>query len=109
MRITLSPKNDNEINDIPPSVNGDIITYRGESYDLAQLPSGGEVEADEPFVGKIKRDEQGVVHVTLQYRYCTDTAELMQSTDINDYIFDVTSGECPCPIKRKPVEQEDAE
>jgi len=104
LRITLSPIVSNQ-DDTPPSVNGEVLTYRGQDYDLSQLPNGGEVEADEPFVGKIKRDEQGVIHVTLQYRYCTETAEPMQSTDINDYIFDVTSGKCPCPIKRKEDSQ----
>ncbi len=100
MIITLSPVvTDTE--DTPPSVNGATITYRGQSYDLSQLPNGGEVEASEPFVGKIK-SINGVIHATLQYQYCTDTAEPMQSTDINDYMFDVESGECPCPIKRKP-------
>lgn len=99
MKITLSPIA-SSTDDTPPSVSQDIITYRGESYDLSQLPDGGEVEAEVPFVGKIKRID-GVVHITLQYQYDTTTAEPMQSTDINDYIFDVTSGDCPCPIKRK--------
>ena len=99
MKITLSPIASNT-DDTPPSVLQDIITYRGESYDLSQLPNGGEVEAESPFLGAIKRID-GVIHVTLQYQYHTSTAESKQSTDINDYIFDVTSGECPCPIVRK--------
>lgn len=102
MIITLSPTASNT-NDTPPSVSKDKLTYRGEVYDLSQLPDGGQVEASEPFIGAIKRID-GVVHVTLQYQYCTDTAEPMQSTDINDYIFDVKSGNCPCPIVRKLLE-----
>lgn len=98
MIITLSPISSNA-DDTPPSVSQDTLTYRGVDYDLSQLPDGGEVEAESPFVGKIKRID-GVVHVTLQYQYCTDTAEPMQSNDIKDYIFDVASGECPCPIVR---------
>ena len=101
MKITLSPIVSNQ-DDTPPSVNGEVLTYRGQDYDLSQLPNGGEVEAETPFVGKIKRDDSGMVSLTLQYQYSTETAEPMQSTDINDYIFDVESGECPCPIKRKP-------
>lgn len=99
MKITLSPIA-SHTDDTPPSVSQDTITYRGTDYDLSQLPDGGEVEAEAPFSGKIKRID-GVIHVTLQYQYCTDTAEPMQSTDIADYTFDVTSGDCPCPIKRK--------
>jgi len=101
VRITLSPIVSNE-EDTPPTVNGDTITYRGEKYDLGQLPRGGEVEAESPFSGKIKRDNNGIILLTLEYRYSSDTAEPIQSTDINDYIFDVESGECPCPIVRKP-------
>lgn len=100
MKITLSPIVSNQ-EDTPPSINGEVLTYRGQNYDLSQLPNGGEVEAETPFVGKIKRDENGVIELTLQYRYSTDTAEPIQSTDINDYCFDVNNGECPCPIKRR--------
>lgn len=101
MKITLSPIVSNT-EDTPPSVNGEVLTYRGEDYDLSQLPNGGEVEAEDPFSGKVKRDDNCIIQVTLEYRYSTNTAESMQSTDINDYIFDVESGQCPCPIKRKP-------
>ncbi|MGX5913958.1 hypothetical protein ACR0ST_04430 [Aliidiomarina sp. Khilg15.8] len=107
MIITLAPQ-ETENNDAPPAVNGQSISYRGETYDLSQLPNGGEVEAGEPFVSKIKRDNAGVVHLTLQYNYSTDTAEPMQSTNPGDYIFHVTDGQCPCPIQRKhePVQEE---
>lgn len=107
MKITLSPIA-SQTDDTPPSVNGEVLIYRGEDYDLSQLPNGGEVEAESPFVGKIKRDDNGVVSLTLQYRYRTDNAETIQSTDINDYMFDVTSGECRCPIKRKPESMKEA-
>jgi len=93
-----------KIDDIPPTVSGDTLTYRGEPYDLSQLPSGAEVEADLPFTDKLKRSVDGELSVSLQYFYTTQTAEAYQSMNINDYIFDVIDGECPCPIKRKPIE-----
>ena len=94
----------NKVDDNPPTVSGEVLTYRGESYDLSQLPNGAEVEADAPFTDKIKRSVDGELSVSLQYFYTTQTAEANQSTNINDYIFDVIDGECPCPIKRKLVE-----
>lgn len=99
MIITLSPIASQE-DDTPPTVNGDAITYRGDTYDLSQLPDGGEVEADLPFVGKIKR-LNGILHVVLQYQYSTATAQPSQSTNISDYTFDVASGKCECPILRR--------
>ena len=103
MKIKLDVS-ENKIDDTPPTVNGDTLSYRGESYDLSQLPSGAEVEAETPFTDKIKRSVDGELSVSLQYFYTTKTAEANQSMNINDYIFDVIDGECPCPIKRKPVE-----
>ena len=93
-----------KVDDIPPIVSGDTLTYRGESYELSQLSDGSEVEAETPFTDKIKRSVDGELSVSLQYFYTTKTAEAYQSMNINDYIFDVIDGECPCPIKRKPVE-----
>ena len=94
----------NKIDDTPPTVSGEVLTYRGESHDLSQLPNGAEVEAETPFTDKIKRSVDGESSVSLQYFYTTQTAEANQSMNINDYIFDVIDDECPCPIKRKPVE-----
>ena len=94
----------NKVDNTPPTVSGEVLTYRGESYDLSQLPNGAEVEAESPFTDKIKRNVDGELSVSLQYFYTTQTAEANQSMNINDYIFDVIAGECPCPIKRKPVE-----
>ena len=93
-----------KVDDTPPTVSGDVLNYRGKSYNLSQLQIGAEVEAETPFIDKIKRSADGKLSVSLQYFYTTQTAETNQSTDINDYIFDVIDGECPCPIKRKPVE-----
>lgn len=100
MKIILSPTAA-FTDDTPPSVSGDTITYRGEQYDLSQLPDGAEVEAESPFIGKIKR-VSGQIELTLQYQYNMTTADDFQSTDWADYTFIVTDGQCPCPIVRKP-------
>lgn len=102
-KIILSPISSNK-NDTPPDVNGSVFTYRGEDYDLSQLPIGAEVEADLPFIGKVKNN-QGVIEVTLQYMY-DNTALPNQSTDWNDYTFTIESGTFNCPIARKPVEED---
>ncbi len=104
-KIILSPTVSNE-DPKPPSVSGSTITYNGVDYDLTGLAEGSQVEADLPFIGVIKNNA-GVYEVTLQYFYTTQTAEPMQSTNWGDYTFMIESGECPCPIKRKPVEVEE--
>lgn len=104
-KIILSPTVSNT-DSKPPSVSGNTITYNGVDYDLSGLVEGSQVEADLPFVGVVKNNA-GVYEVTLQYHYCTDTAEPMQSTNWDDWTFMIESGECPCPIKRKPVEVEE--
>lgn len=104
MKITLSPL-EYDMDDTPPTVIDNTILYRGSEYDLSQLPIDSQVEADSPFVGLIKNNA-GEIEVVLEYRYSTDTAEPHQSANINDYTFTVVDGECPCPIKRKPVPEE---
>ena len=101
MKITLSPLAAFE-DDALPTINGEVLTYRGESYDLSQLPNGASVEADSPFVGSIARDDNGVVSLTLQYQYNMETAEENQSTDWADYTFDTSVAPITCPILRKP-------
>ncbi|MCB5226191.1 hypothetical protein JAO78_005115 [Alishewanella sp. 16-MA] len=100
MKIILSPVAATS-DDTPPTVNEQTLIYRGQSYDLTQLPDGAEVTAELPFIGNIKR-VNGEAELTLQYQYNTATAQSNQSTDWADYTFIVTSGQCPCPIARKP-------
>ena len=92
-----------QVDDTPPTVTGDVITYRGTSYDFSPLPEGGEIEVGSPFVGAVTRKD-GVICATLEYKYNWDTSEDFQSTNWDDYTFTVTSGVCPFPIKRKPQE-----
>ena len=99
MQIILSPQASN-VSDTPPTVSGETLTYRGESYDLSALPDGATVEAGTPFIGSISRID-GVAHVKLEYRYNSAECHSEQSQDWADYTFNVTSGACPCPILRK--------
>lgn len=102
MKIILSPTAA-FTDDIPPNVNGEILNYRGESYDLSQLPDGATVEADSPFVVNISRIN-GELQLTLEYQYNAELAEDNQPTDWEAYTFTVTSGHCPDPIIYKPVQ-----
>ena len=106
MKIILSPYSSlpTETPDVPPSVSGEALSYRGKSYDLSQLPEGATVEAESPFCGSISRIA-GVVHVKLEYVYDSLAAEDDQPHDWTDFTFDVTEGQCPDPIVYKPVEE----
>lgn len=101
MKIIISPIGGTDNLDTLPIVNGDFLTYRGQQYDLAQLPDGGQVEASAPFVGLIKR-VNGQVELTLHYRYNSALAEPDQPKDISAYTFIVENGQCPDPIVYKP-------
>jgi hypothetical protein len=87
-------------------VEGLTITIDGTPVDLSVIPVGGyaEPEDDSPFIGKVTRDE-----VTVRYHYDNELAESNQSTDWDDYTFDVTSGPVPCPIVWNPVEEVEPE
>lgn len=102
MKITLSPiASLNQ--DTPPLVSGETITYLGKQYDLTQLPDGASVKAESPFIGNINR-VNGEIQLTLEYQYNMEQAEDHQSLNWDDYTFIVTNGQCPCPIKFKPVQ-----
>jgi len=85
------------------SVDGLKLTIDGQEIDLSVIPEGGQAEADSdsPFIGVVTRDE-----VTIRYYYDMEKAEDNQSTDWADYTFEITKGEVPCPIKWKPVAEE---
>ena len=95
MKITLCPVAANKTTLV--AVNGDVITVGGIDYDLSTIPDNSQVEAELPAIGVVKRVD-GVIEITVKYHYDEVLAEPMQSTDINDYIVDVTSGEVPSPI-----------
>jgi len=100
MKITLSPIASTYTTEV--EVDGLTITIDGIPINLSVIPVGGYAEPDEdsPFIGKVTRDE-----VTVRYHYDSALAGPDQSTDWDDYTFDVTSGPVPCPIVWKPVEE----
>ena len=83
--------------DTPPTVAGDVLTYRGIDYDLSPLPEGGRIEIGAPFEGVVTRQD-GVIHVKLQYRYNWDTSENDQPLDWAAYTFNVSAGQCPLSL-----------
>ena len=88
------------------SINGLIVTVDGTDYDFSQIPEGGSAEADEnsPFTGTVTREQ-----VTVKYHYDMFKAEENQSTSWDDYIFDIESGDVPCPIVWKPEPEVEGE
>jgi len=93
MKIILSPIASSYTTQI--SVDGLTLTIDGTLIDLLVIPQGGVAEPEEnsPFIGNVTRDE-----VTIRYHYESLKAVPDQSLNIEDYTFEVTSGEVPCPI-----------
>ena len=104
MKITLIPSLSFVGTDEPPFVGGDTLTYRGRQYDLSPLGEGEEIEIGLPFIGSVTR-QNGELLLTLEYRYSTETAKPNQPADWSAYTFNVTNGQCPCPIIRKPLSE----
>lgn len=104
MRIILSPLAGNKTTIV--SISGLTITVDGTEYDLSIIPEGGQAEAseDSPFIGTVTRDS-----VTIRYEYDSSKAETDQSTNWDDYTFDVVEGEVPCPIRWKPEPEVEVE
>ena len=75
MLIKLSPQASDYETRI--SVKGDLLTVDGITYDISPIPEGGEVKAEEPAIGKIRRVD-GKVHITLLYRYNAKDCTLAQ-------------------------------
>ena len=98
----------NHPSDDLPTVSGDTLTYRGQSFDLSPLPEGATVEASEPFEGQIKRLNGNVI-VCLKYIYDCTKAEDTQSSNPEDYTFNVVDGQCPDPILYKPEPEPEPE
>jgi len=75
MLIKLSPQASDYETRI--SVDGDLLTVDGITYDLSPIPEGGVVEAETPSLGEIKRVD-GKVHITLLYKYNSNDCTLAQ-------------------------------
>lgn len=101
MKIILSPVASNKKTSI--ALSGLVLTIDDVEYDLSVIPEGGQAEPEEdtPFIGAVTRES-----VTIKYEYDSQLAEPNQSTDWDDYTFDIDNGEVPCPIKWLPIEQE---
>ena len=97
MIIKLSPVASHKTTSV--SVDGLVLTIDDTDYDLSIIPEGGQAEAseDSPFIGTVTRES-----VTIRYEYDSSKAEPDQSTNWDDYTFDVVEGEVPCPIRWKP-------
>jgi hypothetical protein len=100
MIIKLSPIASNKTTTV--SLNGLTLTIDGQDIDLSVIPIGGEAEPDDnsPFIGKVTRDE-----VTIRYEYNSQLAEPNQPTNWDDYTFELTAGDVPCPIIWKPIQE----
>lgn len=96
MKIILSPIASDHTTTV--SVNYLKLTIDGQEIDLSVIPEGGVAtpEDDSPFVSNVTRDE-----VTIRYHYESAKAIPDQSTNWDDYTFEVSSGKVPCPIQWK--------
>ncbi|MBP8226937.1 MAG: hypothetical protein KAX67_02785 [Pararheinheimera sp.] len=104
MKVTLKIINISSGDEsLPPTILGDTIEVDGVVYDFSPLIDGAEINIGLPFTDSVRR-RNGVLEVGVLYRYSTVTAEVQQSTNPEDYTFMVTDGQCPDPIKSKPVE-----
>lgn len=85
------------------SVSGDVLTHNGVTFDLSPIEEGGVANptGEHPFVGPITR-QGGVIHVGVRYAYDTSTAEPNQPTDSAQWLVDITGGEVPDPVVRRP-------
>jgi len=99
MKIVLSPIASSRTTNV--TVNGLVITIDGQPIDLSVIPEGGYAEPDEdsPFVGNVTRDK-----VTVRYHYESLKAKPNQSSNWDDYTFEVADGVVPCPIVWKDAD-----
>ena len=104
MKIILSPVSGYKTTTV--SLSGLVLTIDGTEYDLSIIPEGGQAEAseDSPFIGTVTREL-----VTVRYEYDSMKAEPDQSTNWDDYTFEVVDGAVPCPIKWKPEPEYEVE
>jgi hypothetical protein len=96
MKIILSPIASNYTTTVV--ISGLIIIVDDTIIDLSVIPDGGYAEPDDnsPFIGRVTRDT-----ATVKYFYDSTKAVPKQSTNWNDYTFEVIDGLVPCPIKWK--------
>jgi hypothetical protein len=101
-KIQLSPVAGNS--DTVLHASGEVLTIDGVAVDFSPLGEGEQCETTLPLIGLASRIG-GVVNITVRFEYDRATAEPMQSTNLNDYIVNVSSGPIPDVIRRKPAPQ----
>ena len=101
MILTLSPVASNRTSII--QVDGDSITVDGHSFDLTALPNDSMCDAVEPAIGVVVR-QNNVLRLSVVYYYDSALAEPVQSSNPQDYVFNIEFGEVPSPIRWRPIE-----
>ena len=91
MNIILSPTAAFE-DDTPPTLKGSILTYRGQDFDITDLPEDAPVQL-------VNGD------IVVQYRYSMETAEDNQPLDWGHYTF-AADEPITCPIVRRKTEED---
>lgn len=84
MKINLSPI-DGQTKTTIEVVDENTLIYAGVTYDFTAIPNGGEVEASEPAIGKITKDINGVVTLTLQWFYDSSDCVYEDRFPVNPY------------------------
>lgn len=81
-----------------------VLTIDGMAVDFAGLGEGEQCETSAPLLGMARRVDD-VVFVSVHYEYNSATAEPMQSTDAADYLIELSDGDAPDIIKRRPAQE----
>lgn len=81
------------------SVDGDVLTYNGEKYDLSAIPNGGMGVVNEggPFSGNIERIN-GVLMVPMRWLFDPYRAEPVQPAEPIE--VDTSNGAVADPVAR---------
>lgn len=72
MKINLSPIASTTSTEIE-IISENQIRHNNETYDFSSLPNGSEVQAESPAIGKITKDENGVIELTIHWFYNSES------------------------------------
>lgn len=101
-KIKFSPQASDQ--DTVVIADGDLLIVDGEPIDFEPLGEGEQCDTLAPLVGPARR-VNGVIHVGVTLKYDSATAEPMQSPDPADYVIELTEGQAPDIIRRKPIQE----
>lgn len=99
-KLNLVPQAANQ--DTKISAAGFVLTVDGQDADFSILEDGQQVELEAPLIGTARRVGD-VISLSVLLQYDSATAEPMQSTDPADYVIELSDGDAPDVIKRKPA------